>query len=300
MRMAVLLSIGSILSLGSWWNAAISHETDRQLAEPARQQLFTGESSRLAQRAADVGTPDVSATGNPTIAPLKWTGLLLNYEAFERDGKKYNTLCTGQFISPTVILTAAHCVQNEETGALYDLKKMYFLAQYQNNTFSQVHRPVCLSRFDGWVPRKDALTSKAIVNRWQWDYAMILVDRPSSTGFYHQWMVDWRGKFRDATVTGYPAAILAGQIIQQAHGDIFTDIDVPNVVAIKHNNSGVTQGSSGGAWVANFGKEEDTEHNIVISLNSFGNKEFPGYSFGPYLTPDFNHLFEYVSKGCPR
>jgi trypsin len=94
--------------------------------------------------------PDVSATGNPTIAPLKWAGLVLNYAAFEKDGQKYNWQCTGQFISPTVILTAAHCIQDSTTGAWYDLKKMYFLAQYQNKSFSQSYRAVCASRFDGW------------------------------------------------------------------------------------------------------------------------------------------------------
>jgi Trypsin len=169
--------------------------------------------------------PDLSATGNPTIAPLKWAGLVLNYAAFEKDGRKYNRQCTGQFISPTVVLTAAHCVQ-DETGAFYDLKKMYFLLQYQNKSFSQSYRAICASRFDGWWPaqlrsQNTEERNRAEQNRWQWDYAMILVDRSSTTGYYQKWVVDWQGRYRGATATGYPAAMLGGEIIQIAHGDIF-------------------------------------------------------------------------------
>jgi hypothetical protein len=119
--------------------------------------------------------------------------LLVNQDAFEKDGKRYNVNCTGQFISPRVVLTAAHCVQNNESGAWYDLNKMIFLLQYQNNTYSRDYRPVCLSRFDGWWPQelKDAKTpaekARAGLSRYQWDYAMILMDRDSPTGYYPKW-----------------------------------------------------------------------------------------------------------------
>jgi hypothetical protein len=239
------------------------------------------------------------STGNPTIAPLKWAGVLLNYEA--------RIFCTAQFISPKVVLTAAHCVQNAENGEWYDLDKMYFLAQYQNTTSSQVYRPVCLSRYDGWWPPqlRDAQTAaeknRAASTRWQWDYAMILMDRESSTGHYPKWEVDWAGKYREATGTGYPTAMLQGQVIQAARGElqIVPNLGTPNVVVLKHNVADLTQGSSGGAWVANFGREEDADHNRVVSVSSFYIVNQPGISFGPYLTADFAQLFEYVSKGCP-
>jgi hypothetical protein len=253
---------------------------------------------------------DVTWTGNPAIAPLKWTGLLMNLEAVEKDGKKLSIACTGQFISSRVVLTAAHCVQNSETGGWYDRNKMYFLLQYQNDSFSQTYRPICISRFDGWWPsqlddhQSTADRIRAMQNRYQWDYAMILMDRDSSTGHFKAWKPDWFGKYREATVTGYPAALLNGKVIQIAQGELFglNSLGRPNVVGARHNVAGLAEGSSGGAWVAKFGKADDTDHNIIISLSSFiiKNPSQSGVTFGPYLTAEFERLFDYVSKGCPR
>src|SRR6266446_1174675 len=101
-------------------NHEIAASTNWIKGMPTRSREIPHPALRVAQ-----SEPDLSATGNPTIAPLKWAGLVLNYAAFEKDGQKYNLQCTGQFISPRVVLTAAHCVQDDETGAFYDLKKMY-------------------------------------------------------------------------------------------------------------------------------------------------------------------------------
>ena len=95
--------------------------------------------------------------------------------------------------------------------------------------------------------------------------------------------------------------MLGGEIIQIAHGDIlFPNSSIPKIVALRHNRADLTEGSSGGAWVANFDKREDVEYNTVISVTSFISKPQSGVSFGPYPTSALRGLFDYVSKGCSR
>jgi len=150
---------------------------------------------------------------------------------------------------------------------------MYFLLQYQNGQYSQLYRPVCLSRFDGWFPLPSSKQSAAEIasafeDRFQWDYAMILVDRDSATGYF-SWDVDWSGKYQSATMTGYPLALLNGQIVQIANGVLHFASDRRNVVELVHSQRpDLTQGVSGGAWVANFSKEETANHNSVLSVSS--------------------------------
>jgi len=87
--------------------------------------------------------------------------------------------CTAQFIAPRVILTAAHRVQDCRSGAWYDLNETYFLVEYQNGQYSQLYRPVCLSRFDGWFPLpsgKQGAADIALAFAERRGYAMILVD----------------------------------------------------------------------------------------------------------------------------
>jgi hypothetical protein len=104
------------------------------------------------------------------------------------------------------------------------------------------------------------------------------------------------GKYNRATITGYPTALFKGEIIQKASGEL--SFDVGNIVALKHNHTDLTKGTSGGAWIANFSKNESKETNLVLSISSFIRNNQPGISFGPYLTADFNKLFNYVSKGA--
>jgi len=243
------------------------------------------------------------STGSDRV-PLRWSGLLLNKDV-DIGGKKYDIRCSAQFISPSVVLTAAHCVQDYRTGAWYDPDKMYFLLQYQDGHFADLYRPVCLSRFDGWFPLMDETLSEAekaqtLRRRYQWDYAMILMDHDSPGGYFNS-AVDWNGKYRHATMIGYPYAPLTSQTIQTAFGSLSFVSDRPNVVALAHqDHQGLTEGTSGGAWVSAFGKEMSARENFIVSVSSYVNPGSPGVSFGPYLGSDYNSLFDYVSKGCPR
>ena len=248
------------------------------------------ETMRLAQNDADL-----SSTGNPSTAPLKWSGLLLNKDIVSSDGKKYEGRCTAQFISASVLLTAAHCVQDYKTGAWLDIGKMYFLLQYQNVDFSRAYRPLCLSRFDGWFPK----SGEALPSRSQWDYAMILVEGQSLTGHFN-WEVNWVGKYQRATMTGYPNALLKGQIVQHAQGTLAPVSGRQNLVSLlRPDHPNLREGTSGGAWVVNFDKSEEAGYNLLIGVTSYYELSSPGVMFGPYLTSDYRNLFDYVSKRCP-
>jgi hypothetical protein len=242
---------------------------------------------------------DEIIAGNPAVAPLKWVGLLV----FETtDGK--TSSCTAQFISPRVILTAAHCVQDNTTGKWYDQNKMYFLLQYQNRAFSASYRPVCLANNRGWSPpKKQGETqeerARALWNAYQYDYAMLLLDKESLTGSF-KWTSDWYPRYQRAVKIGYPGAISSGQIVQRDPGSLGSRTDMSNVVMLQHDNPNMTQGTSGGAWVANFNTVEGPENNVIVGLTSFGfPTRWPGTTFGPYFMKDrLGGLLEFVSNGC--
>src|SRR5215468_9562112 len=245
---------------------------------------------RLAQNDADL-----SSTGNPSTAPLKWSGLLLNKDIVSPDAKKYEGRCTAQFISASVLLTAAHCVQDYKTGAWFDIGKMYFLLQYQNLDFSRAYRPLCFSRFDGWFPK----SADALQSRSQWDFAMILIEGQSLTGHFN-WEINWVGKYHRATMTGYPNALLKGQIVQHAQGSLASVSGRQNLVSLSRpDHPNLREGTSGGAWVVNFDKSEEARYNLVIGVTSYYELSSPGVMFGPYLTSDYKNLFDHVSKRCP-
>src|SRR5580692_12363320 len=64
---------------------------------------------RLAQVIPDT-SPAEATTGNPSLAPLKWVGLLVAPDPTAPTTKV--ALCSGQFITPKVVLTAGHCLKN--------------------------------------------------------------------------------------------------------------------------------------------------------------------------------------------
>jgi hypothetical protein len=253
-------------------------------------------------------TPDVTASGNPVLPPLKWAGLL-GFK--ELDGEDYQ--CTAQFITQRVILTAAHCVRDQSSGQYYDVgnTQSFFALQWQNNTSSQVYHPLCKATWPGWVvplkPGEDAKkpntlsddTQKALLQASQWDYAFIYLDADSITGHYdyeHDFGVIWNL----GAATGYPGKLVGGAVIQVVRGKIMNITDVPNLLVIAHGNANFTEGSSGGAWVLNFGGDpKDPNSNKIVGLNSFhlpGRN--PAASFGPRFTDRFGKLLDFVASGC--
>jgi hypothetical protein len=257
--------------------------------------------------------PQVANTGNPSVAPLKWVGLLISPNP-TKDHPNQVAECTGQFIKLNIVLTAAHCIKDvtdNPTGPWFDLTKQTFVLQYQNGEGSHTFKTVCAATAPGWaVPSnyaalKGGQKAKAQRAASEHDFALVLVDGNSPTGTM-PYALDWKGKVSAAVRVGYAADILDGEIIQQAEGIVFFSNAIPmfpesppNLVVHWQSVTDLSQGSSGGAWIANFSTDEGTNNNILIAVTSFGNSDYPGAVMGTYLTAaEFNPLLAYVSNGC--
>ncbi|MCB1496167.1 MAG: trypsin-like serine protease [Bauldia sp.] len=273
--------------LSSWTPAAM--ERARQVQLPTVSADTVAAATRGGQRASRPANPGSSpakdlvsdrerSSGNVYEKPLYWAGKLF----FRAGGENY--VCSAQFISPTVLLTAAHCVRDAETGEWHD--DLIFALQYKSGEYSQVYDYVCAATNKNWV--------QPGFEKYFYDFAVIKVDKPSKTGYFGtHW--DWQGQYNDVTKIGYPGGVENGEVIQVEKGPIQM---VEGVVQLKHGNPADQGGSSGGAWIGKFDSGNNNDANYIISVESFGIDGQPGIDYGPYLNDDFKSLWDYGENGC--
>ncbi len=75
----------------------------------------------------------------PSLAAAETTGQRLDtidagrgLEAVGRLDLGHDGFCTGTLVSPTLVLTAAHCVVNRDTGEAFDTDRLVFRAAYRH------------------------------------------------------------------------------------------------------------------------------------------------------------------------
>lgn len=219
-------------------------------------------------------------SGNVATRPLYWAGRLV----FNTDAGAMT--CSAQFVAPGILITAAHCVQNDKTGQWFT----NFIYQHQlNRDQARTFLTECTAAYRGWVSADNS--------RWTWDFAMIKLNGGTDLGhFGTEW--GWWGNYNTAPKIGYPAAIENAKVIQVEFGQLITGWD-PKIVGLKHGNPRNAEGSSGGAWVGRYEtRGDDTTANRVISVTSHHMGEDRGTSFGPYWNDNLLQLMNYAKRGC--
>lgn len=228
-------------------------------------------SVKLASAAAD----GVARAG--TVSPAAFVGKIF----FKKPDGNY--VCSGSFISKNVVLTAAHCVQDMDTAEYY--RDFVFVLQGDDGKVMSRHKSVCIGTFNGWTILDDPNNEP-----YEWDYALVLVDRPSPVGnlgllFPSDGVeeVSLIGSSQDGKTILVPAKVEPFDEFAILRATPATDVTFA--------------GGSGAPWIYNASEQPGDDTNLVVSLTSFGFDDDPLSVYGPVLHY-IADLFQFVSNSC--
>jgi hypothetical protein len=221
------------------------------------------------------------ASGNVATRPLYWAG---KFFFAKPEGPR---VCSAQFISPGIVITAAHCIRDDNTGQWYT--NFLYRHQYDRGRSARDFGTECFASYNGWVSKD--------VSRWEWDYAILKLRGGGDRGHFG-WQSGWWGAYNSAPKIGYPGAIEQGQIIQVDFGRLFKG-RTPRLIGLAHGNPRNAEGSSGGAWVGRYETAgNNPQGNYVISVTSHHLGDDRGTTYGVYWGDDMERLLNYVRRGC--
>jgi len=187
--------------------------------------------------------------------------------------------CSGVFVRNNVVLTAAHCVQQNGTTARYNLTGFQ---QHMGSAF--MIDAGCM-----WVPPQWATVTDPYL-RIRYDYAFIktTTTTPNQTLIFVGNVTAQRGD-----ILGYPANSSLATISNQA---IDSDVLHPAPAYVKAQTTDFTIGMSGGPWL-------DTTNNKVLSISSSYKPMIYNDSYvqiyGPIFQSGDDQMANAVSAGCP-
>jgi len=251
-------------------------------AEPNSRGLRSGQSKAGPSASASAAVV-AKWSGEVTQRPLYWAGKL-----FFSERPNTTSSCSAQFVAAGILLTAAHCVQNEKTAQWFS--NFLYRHQFFKGRGSRDFSTECVSAYTLWVNGGDD-------GRWGWDYAMIKLRGGTDQGNFG-WESGWRGKYNSVGKIGYPRDLERGQVIQVDFGRL---IKGPrnDIVGLNHGNPRNAEGSSGGGWVARLDTTGNNPgSNRVISVTSHHLGDDKETSYGPYWDNRFRELINYTGRGC--
>lgn len=254
-----------------------------------------------AKRVSAASTSAVDASSNAYLSatfPYSAIGKL-NFQAYGSD-----THCSASVILKSVIITAAHCMQDYGAGADRFNAYVFRPGSYQGSSPYGEWTPIASIWANTWSNGTDIGSGSAVDN----DLAVMIVGKNASGQFISEVVgghlnYGWNnyaflkskktGNLWTASVTtlGYPALLDEGEIMQRSDGPTY--LTTLNDAHQLYQGSTFTGGSSGGPWIVNFGYEnpqfsngagpgQKAMSNVVVGVTSWGtadpNKPKDNYS----------------------
>ncbi|MBQ0821689.1 trypsin-like peptidase domain-containing protein [Microvirga sp. HBU67558] len=150
--------------------------------------------------------------------------------------------CSGVFVTKSVILTAAHCVQENGKTNYYQIEK--FVREGNNSHFikKDASNKDCIRVPVEWSTQTDAYL------RIDYDYAFLRVANSDELNADPKViLVDAHVGKNSIKAYGYPAS--ANQDLTAIAENVNPDLLHPNLLAVDTTSLGFTEGTSGGPWV---------------------------------------------------
>jgi hypothetical protein len=237
------------------------------------------ENLQVKSKAIESAGQDITTTGVPERANVSerpfWNGGKLYFT--KPNGKNY--ICSAQFTGQNnILLTAAHCVRDGNTGEFY--KNFIFYRAYNNGGGQKVGWECAMAYYMWANPPMN----------FKYDYAFIHTNTTSGAG--------WLGMvtqipFNSFTAIGYPENYGNNQYMYKVQGNKGSNSG--GVVEMTGNP--MRSGNSGGAWIGDL----TTPHvggNYAIGLNSFHNDAHPNSEFGPLFDDQTLSLYQKTVNNC--
>lgn len=245
-----------------------------------------------AKRVSAATTNVVAASSNAYLSatfPYSAVGKL----NFKVDGLE--SYCSASLILNSVIVTAAHCMQDYGAGTIRFDSHVFKPASYEGSTPYGEWTPLAAVWPNTWSKGTDVGRDSAVDN----DLAVMILAKNAAGQFISEVVgghlnYGWNnysfvkskktGNIWTAAVTtlGYPGLLDNGDIMQRSDGPSY--LATINEAHQIFQGSTFTGGSSGGPWIVNFGYENPSfsydagaghkaKPNVVIGVTSWGSAD---------------------------